>query len=75
LRVEARADYIKNSAEAEVIANHLREERGVRLRGVGARCEIGDGNARFFYSQAGAGAKPVLLLRLRGTCSREEANE
>jgi len=53
----------------------LREKRGVRLRGVGTRREIGHGDARFFDAKAGASAKPVLLLCLRGACHREEANE
>jgi hypothetical protein len=76
LRIEAWAHHVKNAAESEIVAHHLREKRGVRLRGVGTRREIGHGDTRLFYAKACAGSKPILLLRLRGSArNREEANE
>jgi len=75
LRIEAGTDDVKNAAEAEVVANDLRELAGMSFGGVGLRCEISHGDTRFFHAKAGAGAEPILLLRPRGTSSREEANE
>jgi hypothetical protein len=46
------------------------------FRGVGARRKIGNGNARFFNTEAGAGAKPVLLLRGSGlSCDERSKNK
>jgi len=75
LRIEAGTDDVKDAAEAEVVANDLRELAGMSFGGVSLRREISDGDTRFFDAKAGARAEPILLLRPRDICSREKANE
>jgi hypothetical protein len=58
--IEARADQIEDAAELEVVAHYLSEEGGMRFDGVGARDEVGNGEAGLLSVQAGAGTKPVL---------------
>src|SRR5277367_1047074 len=60
--IEAGADKFDDAAEGEVVADDLGELLGVRLGGVGARAEIGDGDAEFLDAEACAGAEPGFLL-------------
>jgi len=75
LRIKAGTNEVENTAEAEIIANDLRELGGMSFCGVSLRRKISDGDTRFFDTEARTGAEPILLLRSRGTCSHEQAND
>ncbi len=65
-RIKAGGDKVENAGEGEVVANHLGEERGVRLGRVGSHHEVGNGDAGLFDAEAGAGAEPTLFLLGQG---------
>src|SRR5712675_934789 len=58
--IEAGADEIDDTTELQVVADDLGEELRMRLGGIFARGEIGNGQARLFYAEAGAGGEPGL---------------
>src|SRR6266436_9128366 len=62
-RIETGARNFENAAELEVVTDDLGEERGVGFGGVGARNEIGDGDAGFVGVHADCGTKPILGVR------------
>jgi hypothetical protein len=70
--IKTGADKIENATEGEVVTNDGSEESGVSFGLVGARDEIGDGDARFFGTDSRAGTKPSLFLLSFGDCSSEE---
>ena len=70
-RIETGADEIEDAAELEIVADDLSEECGMVFGGVGARSKIGNGEARFFYAETGAGLEPR-LLRAGRTRSEEK---
>src|SRR5258708_27641107 len=58
--VEAGRDEFDDAGEGEIVANDLGEEGGVGFGVVGARGEVGNGDAGFVDAEAGAGAEDVL---------------
>ncbi|GAC1628231.1 MAG: hypothetical protein NVS9B13_25810 [Candidatus Acidiferrum sp.] len=62
LRIKAGADEFDDATKLQIVSNDLSEESGVRLGGVGAGSEVGDGDAGFIgVAETGARAKPVAL--------------
>src|SRR5262252_3968434 len=62
-RIKAGACELQDSAEAQVLAHHLCEQRSMRLRRVFPRRKVRHGNTRLFYTQTCANAEPVLAKR------------
>ena len=72
-RIKIWAGKIENAGEGEIFANDVGEENGVRFVGIGFWSEVGDGDARPFDAEAGAGAEPV--LRKGGGGNKKESEE
>jgi len=58
--IKAGRDKFDDTGEGEVVADGLGEERGVGFGVVGARGEVGYGDAGFVDAEASAGAEPIL---------------
>ena len=69
-RIETGASEFEDAAELEIVADNLSEKRSVGFRRIGARGEVGDGQARFIGVHADRGPKPIL-----GRCRVRNENE
>ncbi len=74
-RIEAGTGHFENTAELKIVAHDLGEGSGVGFGGVGARCKIRDGHARFADVHPNRGAKPILRGRGAPAEAQKDQNQ